>query len=208
MPNTSLAVRAWMSWPVAKGLAQRRDIGDMGQQPQLDLAIVGTDQHVARFGNEDAADARALLRADRDVLQIGVVAGNAPGAGRGHGVGSVHAAGGGVDFLDQRVGVGRFQLGELPPFEHARGQIVAGIGQRLQRVGVRPPRARRRALAAGEFELIEQHLAQLLGAGETKNPAGELVRIDFHGRHAHAEIGRHAAQFGFVHAYAGRLHFR
>ena len=47
-PNISDAVIAWMSSAVGEGLAQLRDVGDVGEHAQLDLAVVGRDQLVAR----------------------------------------------------------------------------------------------------------------------------------------------------------------
>ena len=64
-----------------EALAQRRHVGDMRQQPQLDLRIVGRHQQVPRLGDEGAADAAAFLGADRDVLQVGIVRGE-PAGGR------------------------------------------------------------------------------------------------------------------------------
>ena len=45
----------------------------MGQHPQLDLRIVGRQQHPARLaGHEGRADFAALSRPHRDVLQVRV----------------------------------------------------------------------------------------------------------------------------------------
>ena len=45
-PNIAEAVMAWMSRPSAKACLQLRDVGDVGEQPQLDLAVVGRDELV------------------------------------------------------------------------------------------------------------------------------------------------------------------
>ena len=190
-----------------EGFAQGRDIRHVGEKAQFDLAVIGADQHIAGLGHENAADAGTFFRADRDVLQIGVVAGNAAGAGGGHGVAGVDAAGAGIDFLHQRIGVGGFELCELAPFQHAAGKFMALVRQRLQHAGIRAPGAGRRALAAGEFQFVEQHLAKLLGTAEAERAAGEFMGIDFHRRHAGGEIGGHAAQFGRVYPDAGTFHF-
>ena len=124
-PNTSLAVRAWMSSPLAKLSSQHRQVGDVGQQPQLDLRVVGADQHMARFGNERVADAAAFLGADRDVLQVRIGRGQPPGRGDRHGEAGMHPPGLGIDVGDQRVGIGRFQLLQLPPFQDAVRQLHA-----------------------------------------------------------------------------------
>jgi len=62
-------------------------VGDMRENPQLDLAVVGRDQQVAGLGDEGFANAAALLGAHRDILQVRVGRGDAPGGGAGDGVG-------------------------------------------------------------------------------------------------------------------------
>ena len=57
---------------VAEGFLERGNVGDLGEQPQLDLRIVGGDELVAGRGDEGAPDLAALLGADRNVLQIGL----------------------------------------------------------------------------------------------------------------------------------------
>ena len=68
---------------VLEGLAQLRDIGDVGEHAQLDLAVVGRDQLVAGIGDEGGADPPAFLGADRDVLQVGLGRREAAGKHRG-----------------------------------------------------------------------------------------------------------------------------
>src|SRR5690606_41703887 len=51
---------------VREGLPQLRDVGDMGQHAQLDLAVVGRDQKIARIGDECGADPAPLRRAYRE----------------------------------------------------------------------------------------------------------------------------------------------
>ena len=46
--------------------------GDVGEDPQLDLRVVGRDQRGALLGDEAAADLAPELRADRDVLEVRV----------------------------------------------------------------------------------------------------------------------------------------
>ena len=62
-----------------KGCLELRDVGDMGQQAQFDLAVIGADQFVALGGDESLADAPAFLGADGNVLQIGIGGGEPPG---------------------------------------------------------------------------------------------------------------------------------
>ncbi len=58
--------------PVGEGLDELRDVGDVREHAQLDLAVVGGDELAALLGDEGAADGAALLGAHRDVLQVGL----------------------------------------------------------------------------------------------------------------------------------------
>ena len=172
---------------------QGRNVGDMGQQPQLDLRVVRADQHIARFGDEGVADAAAFLGADRDVLQVRIGRGQPPGLRDRHRVAGVHAAGLGIDLFHQRIGIGGLQLLQLPPFQDAPRQLVALIGQRLQHGRIRPPGAGLHPFAAGQVHFVEQHLAQLLGRADVELEARQTVAVLFHHGHALFEIDRHAA---------------
>jgi hypothetical protein len=94
----------------AEGFLQRLDIGDFGEQPQLDLRIVGGDELVTVDGDEGTADLAALLGADRNVLQVRLGRGEAPGGGGGERIAGVDAMGLRIDVTRQGVGVGRFEL--------------------------------------------------------------------------------------------------
>ena len=83
----------------AEGPLQRRDVGDLRQQPEFDLRIVGGHEFASLGGDEGAADFAALLGADRDVLQVGVVAGQPPGHRHRLRIAGVNAAGVGVDQI-------------------------------------------------------------------------------------------------------------
>ena len=53
---------------LSEGFEHHLVSGDVRQQAQLDLRIVGREQNVPVGGDERAADAAAHLGADRDVL--------------------------------------------------------------------------------------------------------------------------------------------
>ena len=55
------------------GLDQQRIFGKMRQQAQLDLRVVGGQQHVAGFSDERGANFAAEFGADGNVLQVGIV---------------------------------------------------------------------------------------------------------------------------------------
>ena len=57
-------------------------------------------------------------------MQVGIGRGEAAGVGAGLHIGGMDAARFGVDVVLKRVGVGRFELGQLPPVEDAGGQVV------------------------------------------------------------------------------------
>ena len=115
-----------------EGLLQLRDVGDVGQEPQLDLAVIGRDDLVPGRRHEGRADLAAGLRADRDVLQVRIRRGEAPGRRRGEREGGVDALRLRVHVLLEGVGVGRFQLRELAPFEDLLRQLVPGLGELVE----------------------------------------------------------------------------
>ena len=58
--------------PGLEGAFQLGDIGDMGRQAQFDLAVIGRQQQVTRFGDKGMADLAPFLGAHRDILDIGL----------------------------------------------------------------------------------------------------------------------------------------
>src|SRR5260221_13630139 len=107
---------------------------------------------MAGLGDEGAADLAALLGADWDVLHVGLGRGEATRRGRGELEAGMDAAGLGLDLVDQRVGIGALELGELAPFEDAARQVV-GERELLEDRGVGPVGAGLALLAAFEAEL-------------------------------------------------------
>ena len=182
-PNISDAVMAWMSRPSAKALRELRDVGDVGQHAQLDLAVVGRDQLVPALGDEGRADLAALLGADRDVLQVGVGRGEAPRRRGGQRVGRVDAARLGIDVLGQRIRIGRPELRQLPPLEHHVDELGAPApagprwparsSSRLARVSHWPDLG---PAAAGQLQTVEQELAELLRRAQIELVAGQRRR--------------------------------
>src|SRR5699024_8228496 len=95
--------------PAAEGRLHVLVPGDVGQDAQLDLAVVGVHKDAARLCDEEAPQLAAQLGADGDVLQVGVVRGEAAGAGLGPVEGGVNPPVG-ADHLQQAFGVGGVQL--------------------------------------------------------------------------------------------------
>ena len=142
----------------AEDLLEHVLAGDVGEQPQLDLRVVGRHEQVAGLGDEAGADLAPERGADRDVLEVGVVRGQPPGGGGGLVEGRVQAALG-VDEQRERVEVGLGELGQLPPALDLGDDLVLGADRlqdpRIGRVaGLAAPLAR-------QAELAEQDLLEL-----------------------------------------------
>ena len=152
-----------MSSPGAVGLDQQLVAGEVRQQPQLDLRVVGGEQNVAGLGDEGGANLAAQLGADGNVLQIGIDRRQPPGRRARHVERGVQAQGAGVQQRRQRVNVRRFQLRELAIVEHHPRHFVLG-GEAFEHID----RGRNCfALAIlhrlRQIELVEEHVAELLG---------------------------------------------
>ena len=147
---------------ILERLFQRRNIGDMGQNAQLNLAVIQRHDLLAGFRHESLPDPPPLITPHRDILQVGVGRGQPPGDRPGDGIAGVNPPGIGVDMILQGVGIGRFQLGQLPPVEHPSRQFMFG-GQILQNIGTRRIGPGLALFTAGQGHLVEQYLAQLLG---------------------------------------------
>jgi hypothetical protein len=194
-------------FPAPERLDERLVAGDVSQHPQLDLRVVGfQDDPTGLGGNKRLADAAALLRPHRDVLQVGVGAAE-PSRGR-HGLVEVrvHFARFGVHQRRQGVNVRVFQLGQLPVLEKLGRQRMV-FGQRLQHflIGGRP---RLGALDDGKLQLVEQDGAQLLGRVDVERLAGQGVNFLGQPLDLGVQLGGKGAQVVDVDADAGHLHLQ
>ena len=162
-----------MSSPSRNACFSTGNVGDLGEQPQLDLRIVRRHQLVAGRGDEGAADLAAVLGAHRNVLQVRLVRRQPPGGGRGQRVGRVHAMGLRMDVFRQRVGIGRFQFRDLPPFQNLLREFVALFGEFVEDLRRGRPCAGLGLGAAGNAHLAEQDVADLLGAADIDRLAGD-----------------------------------
>src|SRR3712207_6884487 len=69
-PRSTLFPYTTLFRSVRKGLLELRDVRDMGEEAQLDLAVIRRDDLVAFRRHEGGADLAPLLGADRDVLEV------------------------------------------------------------------------------------------------------------------------------------------
>ena len=141
-------------------LHERFVAGDMGQQSQLDLRIVRSDESPPLSRHEAAPDIAAELSANRNVLEIGIRRRQPAGARDGLIERRVQPARFRIHQRGQRIEIRALELRELTILQQQLRERVALIGQLLQhgRVG---RRAGGRLLENGELELLEQHGPQL-----------------------------------------------
>ena len=162
-----------MSSPRRNASRRLRLAGHVGEDPELDLRVVGRQQAMPRLGDERGADLPAELRPDRDRLEIGI-RGRQP-AGRGDRlVDRRMQAAVRPEQRGQRLEIRVEQLRELAPLLDDRDDLVVAP-DRPQHLAVR--RVPGLPLATGrQLELLEQDAAQLHGRADDELLAGELVR--------------------------------
>ena len=120
----------------------------------------------------------AVVGADRDVVQVGAVAGQTTGAGHGLVEGCVDAAVGG-HFAEQTGAVGAAQLLDLAVLQQRVDELGPLVAQLFERCGV-GGEARLGLLAGGEALLGVQDLAQLVGG----------VHVELLARHPEKMLGQ------------------
>ena len=155
-----------------KSLQKRRVPADMRHDAQLDLAVVRTGDDAARWCDEGFAHTTALGRTDGNVLQIRIIAGQAPGHRHRLRVMGVDAAGARQGQLRQLVGVGALELGEAPVFQNF-GRQRKVFGQFFQHFLVGAGCAGGGFLDDWQTQLDKKYLANLFGAAEVKGLARE-----------------------------------
>ena len=116
-------------------------LGNVGQDSQLDLAIVRIHQNTALPGHEHLADLSTQIRTHGNILDIGICGGQAAG-GRHQILESGVDPAILTDHLHQAIGIGGLQLGQHPVvhdsrdngvlalqlFQHIRIGGIAGLG--------------------------------------------------------------------------------
>jgi len=136
---------------------------------------------------------------------LGLARREPPGRGDGELEAGVDAPGLGLDLADEGVGIGALELRQLAPVEDAARQVV-GQGELLEHRGVGGIGAGLALLAAGEAELAEQHVAQLLRRADVELVAGEDIGLALELGHALGEVGGEGVQRRAVDLDAGTLH--
>ena len=167
---------------------QPRVLGQMSDAAQLDLVVVGDAQPIPGGRNKYLAKQAALFGAHRDVVQVGLVRAQTPGA-------SDRLVERGMDAaVDRHLGqqplpIGRTQLLDLPVAQQVLDDRMFAA-QLLQGGGVGRV-AGFRLLLRGETQLVEEHLPQLRGGVDVELAAGgRHDRLPFLGHLGDQAIGQ------------------
>ncbi len=190
---------------LAEGAQQAFVLGQVGHDAQLDLRVVGRDDHAARRRDERFADAPPFFRAHRDVLQVRVGRGQPARDGGRLPVGGVDPAGLRIDHLRQLVGIGGLELGQAAEIEQQLGQRVV-LGQLLQHLFVGRRRTAGGLLDDRQLELREEDLADLLGRVQIERLAGQRIGLLLELQQALAQPGALSGQALGIDQHAVALH--
>ena len=178
-------------------LDERGIAREMREHAQLDLRVVGGDQHVSGLGDERGADLASERRADRDVLQIRIAAREPPGRGHRLIERRVHAPGRRIHQRRQRVDVRALELLDAAPLQHEARQLVRER-ELLEHVLRGRDDARLAGLLPGrEAHALEEDVGELLRRVDVELDAGvrvdalrEIVELDLHRSGERRERGR------------------
>ncbi len=187
----------------AEGLLHGLVPGNMGKDPQLNLAVVRVHQDAAGFRHEHLPDFRPQVRADGDVLQVGLGGAQPPRGGDQVLEGGVDAAVL-MDLLDEAVGVGGFELGEHPVVLNGGddGVLVLQLFQDIGIGGI----AGLGLFHRGQAQLVKEQFSQLDGRIDVEGGVGVGIDDLLRGRDALGEHLPELLQLGPVDGNAPALH--
>ena len=164
--------------PLNKGVHQSWVLAQCGCDAQLDLAVVGGEEHVVVVpGDEGLADGSALFRADGNVLQVGVLGAQSSCGGYRLLIGGMHPTGLCVDQFWQGIYVGGLELLEFAVAQNRRNDGVFSLNffEDFFSGGVLASLC---FFDAGlDFEGFEQDGAQLFGAVDVEFLPGVFMDL-------------------------------
>ena len=156
-----------------EGLAHRFVAGKMRHQTKLDLAVVRGEQNVGvALGYEGAANPASELAAHRDVLQVRVGGRQAPRRRRGLIELRAQTPVLWIDELRNHVNVRVLEFGNFAPFQDQGADRIFSR-QPLEHLNAGRPSGLR-LFTAGNVELSEEHLPQLLRRSDVELFTGEI----------------------------------
>ena len=195
---------------VAEGLRQVGVAAQMGHDSQLYLGVIGRyDNSVRGARHEGLADFLAAFRADGDVLQVGVGAGQAPGGRQGLIEGGMHAPVLRGNIRGEGLDIGGKELFDGPVFQDF---VHDGVPVRDGEEGglVRAVLALGTALGLGvQGQLVKQELSHLFGGGDVQlRLIGHFPDAVFPLRQLFPQTVGKDLELGQVHFHAVPLHLR
>jgi hypothetical protein len=107
-----------------EGLQQHFILGEIGEDPQFDLRIVGRDDSPSLLRNEGLPNPVSFLGPDRDVLKVRVTGGEPAGGGHGLVIGGVNAARFRMNQFWEGIDIGGFEFGEISVTEDFQGKVM------------------------------------------------------------------------------------
>ena len=178
----------------------------MGDAAQLDLVVVGHQQLTTGGGNESLAELAAFLAAHRDVVQVGLIAGQSAGAGHRLVERRMDSTVGG-DLGEQAGAVGAAQLLHLAIGQQRVDELGPLVAQFLQR-GRIGGEAGLGLLAGRKAALGEQDLAQLDGRVDVERTTHHLLQHSPEALDLGGELAVELGELGNVDGDAHVLHLR
>ena len=165
-------------------------VRDMGQYTQLNLAVVRVHQHISGSRYEHFPDLRPKVRADGDILQVGIRRRKPPCSRHQILERCVNAAVR-ADNLHKAVGIGALEFGQHPVV-HDGGDNGVLILQLFQHIGIGGI-AGLRLFPGGQAQFFKEQGAQLLGRLNIKGAIGIAVNQSLAVRDA---LLQHFAELG------------
>ena len=133
---------------------------DMRQHTQLNLAVVGVDKHAAVLRHEHFSNFAPQFGTNRNILQVRFCRGKPPRR-CDHVLERCVNSAVTCNFLDQPIGVGRFQFRKRPIIQNRLDDRVP-VFELFQYLGIRRVAAFR-LLDRRQLQLFKEDFAQLLG---------------------------------------------
>ena len=164
--------------PRHKGLSHSAVPRNVRKQAQLDLGIVGVNEHASRLGgNKELPELSTKLRTDGNILQVRLSRGETAGSCTGLLEGGMHHALL-VGQLQKAIHIGRLEFRDLTVVKDIvnNGVITAELLQHLCVRGI----ARLGLFIRGKKKNVKEDLAKLLGRIDIKGAAGIGVNTRLH----------------------------
>ena len=185
---------------------ESRVVREMGEDAQLDLRVVGDQEHAPFVRDERLPDRTALLGPDRDVLQVRLFL-REPAGRCSHLVEPAPNPAVLVDQAKQCLDVGAAQLLQLAVQQEVSDDLVF-VTKLLEHRRVRRGCTLRCLLQNRKPEAIEQDLAELQRRVHVEGPAGCIMDQRLELRETFAEPVTEIGQEPHVDTDAGHLHPR